>query len=121
MWNGLGNQSSRLTWRQSGVSRQKRLPVEVVLAGTRIVAAGSDTNNVTQEDVMTNPKNPRDEHDKMTNPNRRQDEDKINEESQRSGQKTKDKDYGTSESKPTDRRDEQGGRKPNDPSRKQPD
>ena len=56
----------------------------------------------------------------MTNPNRRQDEDAMNEESQRSGQRTKDKDYGSSESKPTDRRDEQGGRKQNDPSRKQP-
>ena len=78
---------------------------------------------------MTDPrqKNPhdrdsswKDENDKMTNPNRRQDEDEMNEESQRGGQKTKDKNYGSTESRPTDRRDEQVGHKPNDPARKSP-
>lgn len=78
---------------------------------------------------MTDPrqKNPRerdsswtDENDKLTNPNRRQDEDEMNEESDRGGQRTKDKDYGSTESKPTDRRDEQGGRKQNEPSRNEP-
>ena len=75
---------------------------------------------------MTDPrqKNPRDrdsswkEEDKLTNPNRRQDEDAMNEESERGGQRTRDKDYGSTESKPTDRRDEQVGNKPNDPTRK---
>ena len=78
---------------------------------------------------MTDPrqKNPRDrdsswkdENDKMTNPNRRQDEDEMNEESQQGGQggqRSRDKDYGSTESKPTDHRDEQPGRK-NDPSKK---
>ena len=78
---------------------------------------------------MTDPrqKNPKDrdsswkdENDRLTNPNRRQEEDEMNEESQHGGQRTRDKDYGSTESKPTDRRDEQVGRKPNEPSRNDP-
>jgi hypothetical protein len=81
------------------------------------------------EDVMTAPrqKNPREgdasweqEKDRTTNPNRRQEEDEMNEESQRGGQRTRDRDYGSTEPRPGDRRDE-GGRKPNDPARKHPD
>ena len=51
---------------------------------------------------MTDPrqKNPRDpafneERAKMNNPNRRQDEDEMNEQSKSGGQRTRDKDYGS--------------------------
>lgn len=61
-----------------------------------------------------------DEHDKMTNPNRRQDEDQeTNVESPRSGQRASNTDPGSSESPPSDSRDEHlhSDRDPTDSSR----
>lgn len=75
-------------------------------------------------DNKPRPKSPRDstwddEQDRITNPNRRQDqEDEMDTESQRSGQRATSR-PGSSESRPTDRRDDiQGGRHHGDPSRK---
>ena len=62
-----------------------------------------------------------DEQDKMTNPNRRQEEEEENVESpSRSGQRANNPDPGSSQGKPSDRRDEtQGDNRQTDPSRRQ--
>ena len=61
-----------------------------------------------------------DEQDRMTNPNRRQEEDEENLESSRSGQRARNSDPGSSEGKPSDRRDElQGDKRQTDPSRRE--
>jgi hypothetical protein len=115
-----------LVKRQSKVSLATRPSAETVTEGTGHGASCQTIEALTKGGVMDNkprPKSPRDstwdEQDRITNPDKRQDEDEeINKESQRRGQRATNT-PGSSESAPTDRRDDiPGGRHYGDPSRK---